>query len=384
MVRLHNTENVFRRKRTGVIASLLFVLLASSLLLSGCKEKVKPGAAEVKRQAVSGVVVAEILPSRVDEYYETSGTVKARATSVIASRVMGTITSVKVREGDRVRAGQVLMTLDDRDVAQKVAAAEKTVEAAKQNQLLMDVTYQRYKKLHEEKALTQQEIDQVTTQKKVADIEYERAGAGLAEAKIFHGFTSITAPFAGAVTEKKIDAGSMAVPGMPLLVLEDTSSFRIEANADERLSARLKPGMPVEIVVESVVPKIEGRISEIVPAIDPMSRTFLIKVEMKASGLKSGLYAKLRIPVGTREALLVPKTAVLERGQLTGVYTVDDRSVITYRLVRTGKAYENAVEILSGINAKEKVITSGIEKAVDGGVLVNAPENKDAPPARER
>ena len=179
------------------------------LLLTGCKEKVKPGSAEVRRQAVAGVMVTVAKPSQVDEYYETSGTVKAKTTSLVASRVMGTVTSISVKEGDRVRAGQVLMTLDDRDLAQKVAAGEagykealKALEAATQNRSLADATYRRYKSLYDEKALTGQELDQVETQKKVADIEYERvqemlkrAKAGLAEALVYHGFTSVTSPF---------------------------------------------------------------------------------------------------------------------------------------------------------------------------------------------
>ncbi len=355
----------------GRTLSLIFwcVILASSFLLAGCKEKVKPGTAEVKRQTVSDVVVTEVVPSRVDEYYETSGTVKARTTGVVASRVMGTVLSLKVREGDRVRAGQVLMTLDDRDVAQRVKAAEKAVEAAKQNQLLMDITAQRYRKLHDEKALTHQEMDQIDTQKKVADIEYERAKAGLAEAEVNHGFTRITAPFAGVVTEKKIDVGGMAVPGTPLLILEDTSSFRLELNADEGLAGRLKTGMPVEVVIDSLARKTDGKISEILPAIDTMSRTFLIKIDLGGPGLRSGLYAKVKIPVGTKTAILLPKTAVVEKGQLTGVYSVDDRNVISYRLVRAGKEYGDSLEILSGIDSGERVVTGGVGKASDGGII---------------
>lgn len=345
------------------------VLTAYSSLLAGCKEKVKPGTAELKRQAVTGVEMAEVLPSSVDEYYETSGTVKAKTASIVASRVMGTVTSLSVREGDRVSAGQVLMTLDDRDVAQKVKAAEKALEAANQNKSLMDITYGRYRKLYEEKALSPQEIDQIGTQKKVAEIEYERAEAGLAEARVYYGFTKLVSPISGVVTEKKIDAGSMAVPGIPLLTVEDSSSFRLDLNVDESLSGKIKTGMPVDIIIDSLSRKIKGRISEIVPAVNPVSRTFQSKVELRGPGLRSGLYAKVRIPVGKKETMLIPKTAVIERGQLTGVYTVDEGNVVTYRLVRTGKEYDNTVEVLSGINPKERIVTRGTEKAVDGGII---------------
>jgi len=346
-----------------------YLLIFSLLLLFGCKDKVKPGTAEVKRQAVTGVTLAEVHPTQVDEYYETSGTVRAKTISVIASRVMGTVTSVKVKEGDRVHAGQVLMTIDDRDVAQRVKAAEKTVEAAKQNKSLMDITYQRYKNLHDEKAISQQEIDQIETQKKVSDMEYERAKAMLAEAQIYHGFTRISAPTSGVVTEKKIELGSTAVPGIPILTVEDNSYFRIEANVDERLSGKLKIGMPVDVIIDSIGQEAKGRITEIIPAVDPMSRTFLIKIDLKMPSLKTGLYGKVLIPEGKREAILVPQKAIVEKGQLVGVYVVDNKGVITYRLIKAGKKYGEQREVLSGLNGGEKIIVDRVENAVDGGII---------------
>lgn len=381
--RLENSETRRRGETYRRIFILYFLLLTSYfLLLSGCADK-KPASVEVKRPEISGVQVSIVQPSKVVESHETTGTVRAKTTSYVASRVMGSVTSVNVREGDRVNSGQTLLSIDDSDIAHKVQAAEagyreamKALEAAKQNRAMVDVTYQRYKKMHDEKAVSQQEIDQIETQKKVADIEYERvqemvnrAKAGLSEAKVFHGFTRVAAPVSGIVTEKKIELGSMAVPGMPLLVVEDISSFRIEAHADEGLSTRLKTGMTVDVVIESIGKDIKGRISEIVPAIDPMSRSFLVKADLQGHGLRSGQYAKVRIPVGEKEVILVPKASVAEKGQLTGVYAVDEKGVVTYRLVRIGKIYGSNVEILSGLNANEKIITAGMEKAIDGGVI---------------
>ncbi len=357
------------RNQRVIIFFILCCIALIAPLLSGCKEKIKPGTVQVKRQVVSGVEVSEVVPSQADEYYETSGTIKAGTSSVVASRTMGNVTSLKVREGDRVRAGQLLMTLDNRDMAQKVKAAEKAAEAAAQNRTLMDVTYSRYQKLYEGKAVSRQEMDQIETQKKVAESEYERSEAGLAEANVYYGFTRITSPISGVVTEKKIDAGSMAVPGMPLLTVEDASSFRIDLNVDEGMTGKLMAGMPVDIVIDSLSLTIKGRVSEIVPAVDPMSRTFLIKIAIKEPGLRSGLYARVMIPVGKKEAILLPKKAVVEKGQLTGVYVVGADNAITYRLIRLGKEYNNAVEILSGVNAGDRVITGNVEKAVDGGIL---------------
>jgi RND family efflux transporter MFP subunit len=355
------------RRRNGWLC--LAFLIGITTVITGCGDKVKPGTAEVKRPVISGVTVSEVRPTKVDEYYETSGTVKARTTSVIASRVMGTVTSLAVKEGDRVRAGQVLMTIDDRDSAQRVKAAEKAVEAAQENLSLADITYQRYRKLFDGKALTQQEIDQIGTQRRVAEIELERAEAVLAEARVVHGFTRITAPAEGVVTEKKTDAGTMATPGTALLTLEDTSSFTFEAAVSEGFAGKIRTGTPVDVTIDALGKPVQGRIVEIVPSVDPQSRTFMVKAGVSGEGLKTGLSGKIRIPIGEREALVVPAKAVIERGQLTGVYAVDEEGVVTYRLIRMGKKHRESVEALSGIRAGDRIVTDGVDRASDGGII---------------
>jgi RND family efflux transporter MFP subunit len=350
-------------------AGLLAAFLLAAVFIVGCRDKVSPGTAEVKRIPVSGVTIAELKPSQVDDYYETSGTVKAKNIGVISSKIMGSVTSVVVREGQRVNRGQTLLTIDDSDLAQKVTAAASSVESARQQKQLADVTLLRYAKLYEEKALSRQEFDQVETQKKIAENEFERAKAMLREVQAYQGYAHIRAPFAGVVTGKKIDPGSMAMPGMQLLTVEDTSGFMVEAAVDEKLSARLKVGTPVNMSIDSLNQTIKGKVSEVVPAIDPMSRTFVVKVTVSSTGLKTGLYARVRIPTGTRDALKVPVSSVVEKGQLTGVYAIDAKGIIAYRLVRTGKRFGSDVEILSGLNPGDKIIVSGTDKAIDGGMI---------------
>jgi RND family efflux transporter MFP subunit len=274
-----------------------------------------------------------------------------------------------VRAGERVKAGQLLATIDDRDAAQKVRAAEQANEAARQGRSMADLTYQRYKKLHDEKALARQEIDQIETQKKVADANYEQAKAGLEEARLWQGFTRITAPAAGVVTDKRIDPGSMAVPGVPLFTVESEGGFHLEAAVDEAQSGKLQVGTNAAVTIDAIGLNATGKIVEIVPAVDPATRTFIVKIALADRGLKSGLFARVRLPRGDREALLVPKGAIVEKGQLTGLYAVDPRGLVTYRLVRTGKSYEGGIEVLSGLNAGERIITAGLEKAIDGGQI---------------
>jgi RND family efflux transporter MFP subunit len=210
------------------------------------------------------------------------------------------------------------------------------------------------------------------TQKKIAESELDRAKAMLGEAETFQAYAHVRAPFAGVVTGRKIDTGSMALPGMQLLTVEDTSAFLVEAAVDEKLSASLKAGTPVVLVIDALNQTIQGKVSEVVPAVDPMSRTFIVKIALSGTGLKTGLYAKVRIPTGSRDVLTVPAAAVVEKGQLTGVYTVDSKGVISYRLVRIGKHFGNNIEVLSGINPGDKAIIAGMDKAVDGGIIAEA------------
>ncbi len=362
---------------------LILLCIAGLTIFAGCKGKVKPGSAEVHRQPVSGVTVAALSPTQVDSFYETSGTVKAKAASIVSPRVMGTVTAIRVKQGDIVKAGDLLLTIDDRDASHRVSAAEaaygeakSALASARDNSSLAQVTYERYRNLFDEKTISRQEMDQVETRKKVAENEYaraeemvRRARAGLDEAKTFHGYTRITAPVSGPVVERKVDQGSMAVPGVPLLVMEDTSQLKVEASIDQRLSGKFKVGTPAYVMVESTGSKIRGTIGEVTPAIDPSSRTYVVKIYVEDRSLRSGMYTKVLIPEGKKEVLLVPKKAIVERGQLTGVFVKDEKSVLTYRLIKTGPGYGDNVEVLSGLKAGDSIVVAGVEKAVDGGVI---------------
>lgn len=350
--------------RRMILFAILVIVLAMAGSCKGTADKDK-----VRRPPVSGVTVTAVVPTTVDATVEVTGTVRSERTSVVAARAMGVVTSLLVREGDTVEAGQLLLTIDDRDAAQRVKAATMAVAAAKENKALAEVTWQRYKNLYEDKALSRQEMDQVEAQKKVAAAEYERVRSLAEEARTYRSFTRVTAPVAGRVTEKRIDAGSMASPGMPLLTIEGGGGFHVEAAVTEGLQDKVKTGMTVEVIIDTLNRRIRGTIREVIPAIDPLSRTFMVKVGLGETLLRSGLFARVCIPVGRKEAIIVPESAIVRKGQLTGVYAVDGHGIISYRLVRTGIAHASGTEILSGLTAHDRIITGGLELAVDGGVV---------------
>jgi RND family efflux transporter MFP subunit len=359
-----------QRYRTVTALGIIAALLLLTALTPGCKSQ--PEKETVKRPEISGVTLAVVSPQPVDSVYETTGTVRSDRTSLVASRAMGAVTSLLVREGDSVKAGQLLLTIDDRDAAERVRAARMALESAKQNTELSERTWQRYKNLYEAKALTRQEMDQIETQKNVAAADYERAKAMADEARTYQSFTRVTAPAAGRVTEKRIDVGSMASPGMPLLVIEGGGNSYIEASIDAGMGTKVKTGMDVEAVIETFDKPISGTVREVLPAVDPQSRTFIIKVGLKDFRPRSGLFARLKIPVGKRDAIGVPDRAIVQKGQLTGVYAIDPQGIVTYRIVRAGVSSAGYTEILSGIGPGDRIVTAGTERVIDGGIITGA------------
>ena len=334
-------------------AAATVLILVAFLAFRGYGGKHGPVPTEPKGPLISGLETAVVQPVAITDFNETSGSVKARSVSVLAAKVMGAVTEVKVRQGDRVAAGQLLLAIDADDISRQLESAAHQKELA-------DVTAARYRSLFAANAISRQQLDEVETRRKVADAEYSRAAANLA-------FARITAPFAGVVTDRRIDPGSMASPGMHLLTVEDISSFSIETQADERLINRIAVGMPVEVAIESIGRSVTGRVVEASPSVDPVSHTFYVKVEMADPALRSGLYAKVRFPLGQRQALLVPADSIVSKGQLTGVYVADEKGLLSYRLIKTGKQTSSGIEILSGISTGDRLVVKGAKTAVDGG-----------------
>ena len=351
----------------------LLIITIMALLVSGCASKDNENAVPI----VSGVKTQIVAKTIVDDFYQTSATVKPKTSSVVSSMIMGRVTGLNVQEGDYVNRGQILLTIDSRDTAQRaigakagVSEASKGAEQANQSRQMANKTYQRYKKLYDEKVITRQEFDIISTQKNVAELEYQRtmagvsrAQAGLGEVNVYQSYARVTSPISGVVVQRNIDLGSTAVQGQPLFVIEAPSNLELVAEVNESLLPSIKVGTPVILESENAI--LKSKITAVVPKINPMTRTFKVKTAL--SDLNSGQYVKVKIPVAKKDAVVVPLDAIVQKGQLTGVYTVDDKNIISYRLIRKGDANGTNVEILSGLNVGDKVITDGVEKAIDGG-----------------
>lgn len=338
--------------------SILFLLLAA------CQEG--PPQSASRQTVLTGIPIATAATASVQEFYETSGTVMAKTIAPVASRIMGTVNALYVKEGDRVQSGQLLLTIDNQDMLQRMKVADKGQEAAKEQRDLMAITAGRYENLYAEKALTGQEMDEVRTRQRVAQLEYGKARAMAEEARIMFSYARITSPISGIITSRTVDLGATAVPGMPLLTVESTDTFQVEIHVDESLAGRLSPGMSVMISLDTLSLQKEGKIQKIVAAVDPLSRTFLVKIDLADPRLRSGLFTRVRIPTGHKNILAVPASSIVSRGQLTGLYVVDTKGNVSYRLIRMGKLYDQGVEVLTGLTPGERIVTAQVNRITDG------------------
>lgn len=378
-----------------VFAAALLLLAGIAGLAGGCGEKGKPGTGEVQRPPVAEVEVTTVSPSPQETIVEAMGTVRSRNIAVVASQVTGRLISFPVSEGSRVEKGALLAAIDDAAIRAQAATAEgmaaeavagrdeaeDAVAQAEAGKALAEKTYARFRKLYDEKVVTQQEFEEIEAKRTVATKEYERAREKLAQAvgrisqakgqaaaaNAMLSYTRVTAPFAGVVTEKKADAGSMAVPGMPLLVLEDSRRYRLEAAVPETHLSRLSVGSKVEVVLDAAPGKpIPAMVSEIVPAVDPASRTFLVKADVTGPGLRTGMYGRLRFSAGRETVLAVPRSAVSRAGAFDGVFVVSPDNVARLVIVKTGRQMGDRIEVLSGIAPGARVAVSPVDRLSDG------------------
>jgi RND family efflux transporter MFP subunit len=246
------------------------------------------------------------------------------------------------------------------------------VSAADSDLALAESTLKRYQQLYEKKSVSPQEFDEIKSRYQSAEARRDMARAGqaqanaaLAQARTALGYTRIRAPFAGVVTEKMADVGTLASPGTPIFTIEDTRSYRLETQIDEsdiRL-VQIGQGSPVTIDALGNV-QLSG---QVVPAADPASRSFLVKVELPADArLRSGLFGRAQFPRSDRPAILVPQTSVVERGQLEGVYVLDANRIVGLRYVTLGMSIGEKVEVLSGLQDGDKVVAAPGDRELAG------------------
>jgi RND family efflux transporter MFP subunit len=367
-------------------------MVAAALLISaalaGCSAQ--PVAAPPAGSAEPiAVTIAHVEMTDVASAIESGGVVQARTTATITARILAPVRDVRVLPGDRVRKGQTLIVLDGDDLAAGVRAARSAALAAEQGAkaaaaellaaeaglALARASHDRIAGLQAKRSATSQELDDATAALRSAEARvagasaralqaesaFESARAAGDQASTTESFTRIAAPFDGVITEKMVEPGNMASPGVPLLRLEDTREFRLEVRVDESRIGQIRNGDSVLVFLGSETASIEGTVVEVSRAVDADARAFLVKIALPdARGIRSGEFGKARFGGTPRRALTIPSSAIVRQGQLTSVFVVD-KGVARVRLVSVSES-----EVLAGLTESEVVILSPPAGVTDG------------------
>jgi RND family efflux transporter MFP subunit len=312
----------------------------------------------------------------------STGTVHARESAVISAQVMGRIQQVLVHEGDSVRAGQTLVVLDDAALHASVEQAQAGVKAAQNAQVaaqtnaaLAASTLDRYKQLQSEKSVSPQEMDEVSRRAEAAaaNLEAVRAQTDAARAqengaRTMMSYTRLVAPFAGVVTARMADPGTMAAPGVPLLQVDQAGALQLQASVDESAISAIHKGMKVPVAIDGGSPgNLAGTVAEIVPAADPSSHSFLVKIDLPSSTqMRAGMYGTAMFANGTKQAILIPRSAVVSRGSLSCAYVLDSQGIAQLRYLTLGSPQGDLVEVLSGVSAGEKLVDAPSDRDIAG------------------
>jgi RND family efflux transporter MFP subunit len=350
------------------------------LTLAACSGKNPERPAGQELPPIKGAQLETVQSGVIPEQLAAVGTVRAVTNATVSARIPGVIATLAVREGDSVKKGQVLLTLLAQEAASgavgavaSVDEAARAVDEARSRLKLAESTFGRYEKLLAEQAVTRQEFDQRLHEREVASQGVARAEARLAQAqagataaKTVADYTRITAPIGGVVTRKQAELGATVFPGMPLLTIEEAGRYLLEVAAPESLLGTVRVGQRLAVAFDGQDGPHSGTVSEVVPLVDPATRTFTVKVAVAGIPLRSGQYGRGIFTVGNGRGISVPTTALVEKGGLQAVWTLDQSRIARLRIVKSGRSLGNRIEIISGLSDGDRVIVGGTRPTAEG------------------
>jgi len=350
---------------------VLTLSIALGALFASCSGNEQAQGVTKKEQPVA--VTVGVAARQSGSSIQVSGRVESKETAVISTRVMGFITSVNVKVGDNIQKGQLLATISSADILAKKGQAQAMLSEATVALVDAKKDYERFAQLYAQNSASKKEFENATLHYNLMKAKVEAAQQMQNEADAMLAYTNLRATFSGVVTQKYVDAGSMANPGMPILVIEQKANYQVSSSVSEKDIVRVHEGALATVLVKSSGQLIQGTVTEVSPSSQYSGGQYSIKVnlaEQEKSGLHSGMYVNVTIrgegsqPEGNK--ILIPSSAIVSNDQLTGLFTITDDQTAMLRWVRLGKAQGNEVEVLSGLRNDEKFILTSEGKLYNG------------------
>ncbi|WP_026764425.1 efflux RND transporter periplasmic adaptor subunit [Sediminibacterium salmoneum] len=328
----------------------------------------KKNAETVVSEAPVEVVLANAGTNVTNGNFEISGQIEGIQSANISTRIMGTITSMRVKAGDIVKQGQVLFTINASDIKAKTAQTEAMIAQAEAAFKNAQKDYERFTALYKQQSATAKELEQISLQYTSAKANLDAAKQMKNEVNANLAYTTVTAPFSGVISQKNAEAGSIASPGMPILTLEQTGNLQVSAMVPENLIASISTGQSVDMYVQAVNKKVKGKVIQVNPSSQFTGGQYIVKISLPQADMKSfysGMYVNIVVPVTEKIAvenlnktISVPEASIIYKNQLTGIYTITAENTALLRWVRLGKNQSGQIDVLSGLSDGEKYIVS--------------------------
>ncbi|TRX16707.1 efflux RND transporter periplasmic adaptor subunit [Flavobacterium franklandianum] len=353
---------------------IIAILSISAIVLTSCGGDKKE---QIKAEPAIAVKVSGVTENTEGGFITASGKIEAEESANLSTRMMGYVTKIHVKVGQKVGAGQLLVSINNTDLLAKKAQVDASILQAIAGYNNTKKDYDRFVNLFKQQSASQKELDDMTAR-------YEMSKAGLEGAKQMRNevlaqfsYSNITAPFSGTVTNTFVKEGDMANPGMPLLSLEGATRLQVTAMVSENDIASIKKGMAVKVLVKSSNKTLNGKVSEVSVSATNTGGQYLVKVNLDKtdSSVLSGMFVNVKFPIANKnqvsksEMVLIPVAALVKQGQLTGIYTIGTGNIAILRWLRIGKNFGNQVEVLSGLSSNEHYIISAEGKLYNGTLV---------------
>lgn len=344
----------------------IITLIAVSVFIISCGGGNK-NSEEVQIEPIA-VQVSSLTTDNTNPFITASGKIEATNSANLSTRIMGYVNKIYVKVGDKVNKGQLLLSINNTDLQAKLAQVNASITEATAAYNNAEKDYNRFKNLFAENSASQKEMDDMTTHFEMAKARLEAAKQMKNEVDAQFSYANIRAPFNGVVTNKFIEVGDMANPGMPLISVEAPKQFEVIAMVAESDITQIKSGIDVEVTVKSINKTIKGKVTEISTSAKNTGGQYLVKISLNKTDthILSGMFVTVKFPIekktNTVSTILIPTSVIVENGSLKGVYTVSDQNTAILRWLRLGKTYGDQIEVLSGLNANEKYIVSANSK----------------------
>jgi RND family efflux transporter MFP subunit len=345
-----------RAGRRALIAGAIALGLLALVIAILWRPGIEPGLLIQISEPIPNQPLGVVLSQDVPMLREVIGSVQPRVPVEAASRVAARVIAVKVRAGDRVAPGQVLVALDASELRNQVAQAQGELAAAQAELRRATADEQRFAALFARGSVTAREHDAAEAAYRSAAARAAQARAAVASARAGLEYATVRSPVGGIIVERLVEPGDMAMPGKPLLRLYDENALRVELEVPEDLARNLDTGTPLTVRVDAIGATYRTQVDEIVPATDPSSRSFLVRASLPSGRhLRPGMFARATLEVGSEKILTVPRAALEHVGQLEAVRVYSKGRVQT-RMVSLGRSFDDRIEVLAGLRKDERVL----------------------------